>query len=1232
MITYFRYKDRHRLFRKEQTKLRDIYRKCLDEIEKECRFAIIKQKEALDYNFPSNDQISHWVLMNEGRIWERRKSDPDFLELRLGLGRRRTSFEIKSPRIEFPELAPPGSMRARDLVERYAWVDQVPITVALTGVPMLAVAGPMELRGAFIRSLLCQLAGLHAPADLSIAAIYQHRTANQWEWIKWLPHTGALLDNLPRIAYDNETGAALLSQLLEKLRENKDHPYMLLVVEDAECLRESELFRVLLSGEKDLKVLVFFLSAHPSHIPAGFNAVVEILSDQQAEYKSGASAPPVIFRQDQLDLEKADFISRKLASLKNYDVSQQSDLPESVRLLDLMDLNLDTLDLKTRWQRLLTDPPQLEAIAGMRAGKRPLLLNLKQSAAGPHGLIAGTTGSGKSEFLLSLLTGLALNHHPHQVQFLLIDYKGGTAMSVLRRLPHTIGLVTDLDGRQTIRTLQMLSGEMQRRERMLTDACVADIDKYHQAGLKKPFPYLFIVIDEFAELRDRFRYDLGQVMDQFISVAQKGRALGVHLVIAMQKPEGVVNDRIRANMKFRICLRVERAEDSRNVLGTADAYLLPANPPGRAYYRVGNFENYEQFQVARIAGVHQVGATSSAVDPDLSVYEICPDGSRVVLIQDTRLNQGAAETTGKHSTEAEVLVQMAEKAAVEMGLQKLPGPWIEPLPERIGLGSLVEQFFRKDMKEWNWEQKSKATPVGLVDDPVNQRQFLYEVELSSGNMLIVGSPGSGRTTFLQTAVYSLAYVYPPDELHVHIIDFSGHKLLASFGDFPHIGGIYQAADEERVLKLLRFLTDVLNRRKQQFLERKVVGLSAYNNQCPAEEREARLLIVINNYIKFREQYPEDLSEWMHLIREGTAYGISFILTADRPLMGREMELIKKRVVLSLLEKSHYGILLGSKLNTKKMLDIPGRGYISGKDPLEVQIASPADGGEEHWIGWLNQIGTKMAESWRGTLPHDIKALPEKLGLWDLMKQYPEATDEGTIGGKILLGLDEQHLLPVWFEPDKSPQRFLISGPPSSGKSAALGTILSSITSTIPAGMVDVLVLSHQRGIKAVPFLQKPEIKWLDSSAGEWFEEAGRFLENVAKKKMEPLESRGLFLLIIDDLQLVSADMEARFGSLLDFCLEPEISPNFWIFASLPQSALQSPDRMIRRFRTSMGGIWLVSTDYSEALKVGVHIPKRMRGRDLPPGRGVYYDPSGQKVIQVAFPGEHEMKDHQSRQH
>ncbi|MEW6566692.1 MAG: FtsK/SpoIIIE domain-containing protein [Chloroflexota bacterium] len=1239
LVMVARQKQQEKQFQAERAKIEQAYARRVDDVHQQLISLQRQQAESLHFTYPSPRELLEWLESGSPRPWERRPGDADFLDLRLGTGRVPASFSLRLPGVEIPELAPQQLLEARDRLRQLLEIPDLPITARLRELGSLAVTGPRSMREGLSRSLLCGLAALHAPVDLEVYAVYAANRVEEWSWLKWLPHTRALEGgSAPHLAYEPSGVRQLISGLLDELRVREVHPAqgagagrpaLVLLLADQELIRGEATLQYLLRKGPSLGAYLILLTANPQEVPEGCAAHIDVADPHHGTFHPGGRSAPRPLLPDLTEASLAERIARALAPMRAAGGTELEDLPDEVRLLDLMGAgDPQDIDLEARWLRALSAPPSLETPLGMRHGHRPLVVDLRQSGQGPHGLIAGTTGSGKSELLLSLLAGLALNHHPHQVNFVLVDYKGGTSMSLLQDLPHTVGVVTDLDGKQTRRALIALRSEMARREEMLARYQVADIDKYHALGHREPFPYLFIVIDEFAELKEHFKNDLADILREFVSVAQKGRALGVHLILAMQKPEGVVNDSIRANMKFRACLRVERAEDSRNVLGRPDAYLLPARPPGRAYFQVGKDEQFDLFQVARVAGFHSPVGEEAAEARRLVIAEVGPDGRRLPLLE-VGEQTAPPSKPAQGRTEAQVLVERAVQAAGRMGLKRLPSPWPPPLPPLLPLPTL---FQAAGLRGWDgsaWPPEREAVtglpaPVALLDQPVHQRQTPFVVDLvQDGNLLVVGAPGSGRTTFALTLITSLALLFPPDRVHFHLIDFGGHQLQAAFSKFPHVAGIYAPNQSERIRRLLSTLEAELEERKERFGRVGAASLAGYRQAVGGAEALPAIVVLIHNLSGFQEAFADGLSGWTQLLRGGAAYGIYFVLTSDRLPLARLADLIPQRMTLRLTDPTWYAVILGSRPDLNTFDPVPGRGFVGARPPEELQVALPTEAPADGQLAVLQDLGKRMSRVWRGSRPSPIRLLGNEVSLGTVLPTEVLERWPLNRGPEVPIGLDDLHLKPVLVDLARRGPHLLVSGAPEGGKTTALLALGLSLAACNDSVRLHLAIIAPNRS-ERIPLSalgRLPHTVGFARTEGET-EALISTLEALAAnvKTTEAAAEREATVLLIDDYHLLANRLSAGTVARLEALVRQGADLSLTTLITAPASALTGiGDNILRQFKAGRSGLWLKSSDATDSLMAGLRMPSALKGKTLPPGRGVLYGPSDSIVLQVVAP-------------
>jgi len=659
----------------------------------------VQQQIRLDVD-PDLPVLLDRVQSRDPRLWERRPADDDFLSLRLGLGRLPSTVKVVPPQMEWPT---PEQQAAHDLAEEFRYVSDVPVTVSLRDFGPVGVVGRLPERIGLARSLICNLTAHHSPDEVHLLAVYSPARRDEWHWLKWLPHTYALRPQIGRryLANDSPSVKEMMSALLDELHRRQARlrsaqqgdvvepfPWLVLLVDEYDMVRGDPAINLLLTEGARLNTTAIFLVEQPHQVPTGCGSIARFQPNGELKYAVAGSSASIEFTcwPDRADVALCEQLARGMAPLEVQTIQAESELPTSVRLLDLLNIqSLDRFDVASRWLRRSPDE-YLRVPLGVKRGGNPLVLDLNHTGHGPHGLIGGTTGSGKSELLQTLVIALALTHHPHEVGFVLVDFKGGGAFSTLQDLPHTLGLVTDLSGGLAERALVALRSELKRRELLLQRAGVSDIRDYQRLGMGEPLPRLIIIIDEFAQLA----MEHPDFMVELVGVAQKGRSLGVHLILSTQRPAGVVNPNIWANAKFRICLRVESREDSQDMLRRPDAWNIPRDVPGRAYFQVGNDEIFELFQVARTAGRYQKKGATQSLQQNIVIAQISPVGRRTILVDTGCTRRSGAASPSR--TEAEVVVEKLQEAARRLGIQKLPSPWPDPLPERVTLPELLREL------------------------------------------------------------------------------------------------------------------------------------------------------------------------------------------------------------------------------------------------------------------------------------------------------------------------------------------------------------------------------------------------------------------------------------------------------------------------------------------------------------------------------------------------------------
>ncbi len=757
------------------------YESAMDELERLLGEARALELAGLRERLPDPAEALRRASLPSVRLWERRPDHDDFLHLFAGVGDIAWEPPLGGRAQRLPSQ-PTAGLQDRRLHAAPAGVD-------LSDGGVVGIVGDRSLALAAARSLVCQAAVHHGPADLTIGVFVDEGREPDWEWSKWLPHTVAGGGEERWLSGGRERSEALLRQLSAGAGTGT-----VLAVLDSDVLTEGRdaPARELLRGEGRTRedrhaVAGIIVASSQDRLPAACNTVIEIAGPDADAVVHGTHAPAEGLQivAAGLTVASARACARDLARFEDPELRQAgAGLPDAVRLLPLLELDDVGADaIRRRWQSAGTSARVVAPVGVTERG----VLELDLDRDGPHGLVGGTTGSGKSELLRSLIAALAANADPRRLTFLLMDFKGGAAFDACARLPHTVGMVTDLDEGLVERALRSLDAELQYRERLLRSVGADNLRDYQAGDHPEPLPRLVVVIDEFAKMAR----ELPELLTALVDVAQRGRTLGVHLILATQRPAGVINDHIRTNTNLRVALRVQDAADSVDVIGDRAAADLSRHRPGRAYARLGPDE-IVPLQSALITCVTDA-MTDAAVDVAPFLFGVGPRE------RDPATGEVPVPGTDRPSDLARLVDAIVEANDAE-GIAPPRRPWPEPLPARIDLAELMPAA------------EAGRALVALADEPRRQAQYPAGWDLEHGNLLLLGIAGSGMTTALASLALGLAGAQSPARLEIHALDY-GAGDLAALEPLPHVGSVILASDRERQMRLIRRLRSELDRRR-----------------------------------------------------------------------------------------------------------------------------------------------------------------------------------------------------------------------------------------------------------------------------------------------------------------------------------------------------------------------------------------------------------------------------------
>ena len=1230
--------DRKRRMRGER---RD-YLRYLAQSRKTVRGIAGEQRTSLAWRHPDPDGL--WAVAMSTRLWERRTSHPDFAEVRIATGVQRLAVTITPMQTKPVEDLEPLSARAlRRFIHGYTTLADQPMAVFLRGFGHVHLRGDTDSTRSVVRALLAQLVTFHSPEDLRVAVCTTGTHAADWDWVKWLPHAqhSAEQDGAGQarlVAGDVEGIEALLASELDGrgrfeagATPSRDEPYLVVVVDGVTVPPGSRL-----AGTGYHNAIILDLTS-PAPAGAGRTTLRLDVTPERIEMvrfdRTGAESRTLLGRPDGLSTAKAAALARTLSPFR---LAATSDVVEPmVTDFDLATLlgvgEIEALDPTRTWPRT-AGPDRLRVPIGIAEDGSRVELDLKESAQGgmgPHGLLIGATGSGKSELLRTLVLALAITHSPEILNLVLVDFKGGATFLGLDALPHTSAVITNLADEASLvsRMQEALQGEMMRRQELLRSAgnysSLLDYEKARAGGVAlDPLPTLFVVVDEFSELLAAHP-DFSEL---FVMIGRLGRSLGVHLLLASQRIDDGRMHKLESHLSYRIGLRTFSAMESRAAIGVPDAYQLPS-APGNGFLRC-DVSTLVRFKAAYVSGryrrrtveqrreevrrqVVRFGAGRlarpdpvPAAAPVTAPAEAAGTDERV----DTLLQVAVARLRGQGPPAHQVwLPPLAQPPTLD---EILP-----PLVPAAGLGLCPPDWAGRG---------GLAVPVAIVDEPVEQARDLLVADLSGvgGHVGIAGGTQAGKSTLLRTLIAALALTHTPAEVQFYCVDLGG-GTLATLAGLPHVGGVAGRMDADRLGRTVAEVQVVLARRERLFAEHGIENMAAYRelrrrgpsaNDPGADDPHGDVFLVVDGWATLRADFDRLDHPIRQLAERGLAYGVHLVLTASRwsdipsvlrDQLGTRLELRLGDSIDSVIDIRAAGTVPRS----------PGRGLTPEKKHFLAAV--PRIDGQprtEDLAEATRELAEAVATSWTGPPAPPVRMLPAELPA----DQLP--APQGRM--RVALGWGEADLEPVWHDFAQSPH-LTVLGDSGSGKTALLRLIARAIPRAYQPGEAQVLVVDPRRGIvDEVPEGYRRGSAFSATAAQQLVSAAATELrQRVPGPDITPAQLRRRdwwsgpeVYVLVDDYDLVCGGIGGPLESLVDLLPQAaDIGLHVVLARAAAGSNRLSMDAVVRRMHESNTPDLALSCPPNETLLIN-----GARPRQLPPGRGLLVTRRNTTLLQTGW--------------